>query len=80
MGKLCVDWGFCGDAENAPFDLERTAWTADEFAIEVLRAEGMNPMMIEGIGPDQSDWFKKIRARFVAEFGGSVSLCDFDSK
>ncbi len=80
MGKLCIEWGFCGNAEDAPFDRERAAWTADEFAVEVLRAEGMNPLVIEGIGLDQSEWFKKMRARFVAEFGHSVSVRDFEAE
>ena len=79
MGKLCIEWGFCGDAKRAPFDHKRGAWTAEEFALEVLRAEGMDPLIIEGIGPAQSDWFKRIRDRFIAEFGASVSLRDFES-
>jgi hypothetical protein len=78
LGKLCIEWGFCGDHRHAPFDHKRGAWTAEEFALEVLRAEGMNPLMIEGIGPSQSDWFKKIRARFVDEFGGSIRVDDFE--
>lgn len=77
LGKLCAEWGFCGSARDAPFDRQRSAWTADEFAIEVLRAEGMNPLLIEGIGPDQSEWFKKIRVRFLSEFGVAVSVDDF---
>jgi hypothetical protein len=79
LGKLCVEWGFCGGAD-APFDRTCGAWTADEFALEVLRAEGEAPLMIEGIGPSQSPWFKKIRARFVSEFGVSVCVRDFESK
>ena len=79
LGKLCVEWGFCGNSKDASFDGARASWTADEFATEVLRAEGMNPLMIEGVGPDQSDWFKKIRARFVSEFGASVGVGDFES-
>ena len=80
LGKLCIEWGFCGDARQAPFDHRRAAWAADEFALEVLRAEGMNPLEIEGVGPSQSDWFKRIRARFVAELGNSVSVHDFESE
>lgn len=80
LGKLCIEWGFCGDARHAPFDHGRATWTADEFAMEVLRAEGMNPLEIEGIGPSQSDWFKRIRARFVAEFGNSVSVHDYEAE
>jgi hypothetical protein len=78
LTKLCIEWGFCGNANDAPFDHTRASWTADDFAFEVLRAEGMNPLVIEGIGPFQSDWFKKIRKRFVSEFGQSVCLKDFD--
>jgi hypothetical protein len=74
---LCVDFGFCGDSHHAPFDLSRTSWTADDFAVEVLRAEGMNPLHIEGIGPSQSDYFKLIRDQFVARFGASISVEDF---
>lgn len=80
LGKFCIEWGFCGDYRHAPFDQKRDAWTAEEFALEVLRAEGMNPLVIEGIGPSQSPWFKKIRGRFVAEFGASVSVRDFESE
>lgn len=78
LSELCIEWGFCGDAKHARFDRKRGSWTAEQFAFEVLRAEGMDPMIIEGIGPSQSEWFKKIRSRFVAEFGASVRVSDFE--
>lgn len=78
LGKLCIEWGFSGDAKEPPFDHRRSAWTAEEFALEVLRAEGMKPLIVEGIGPSQSEWFKKIHARFSAEFGGSIGVGDFE--
>lgn len=75
-----MEWGFCGNAKDAPFDHTPGAWTADEFALEILRAEGMDPLIVEGVGPSQSEWFKRIRARFIAEFGPSVCVCDFESE
>jgi hypothetical protein len=77
LGKLCVEWGFCGNAKDEPFDRARTSWTAEEFAFEVLRAEGMDPLMIEGVGPSQSEYFKMIRARFSEDFGPAISVEDF---
>lgn len=44
----------------------------------MLRAEGIDPLVIEGIGPSQSEWFKLIRKRFVATFGQSVCVADFE--
>jgi hypothetical protein len=37
----------------------------------------MNPLIIEGIGPSQSEYFKLIRDRFMAQFGASISVEDF---
>jgi hypothetical protein len=79
-GSCVLKSGFCGDAKHAPFDDKRGAWTADEFALEVLRAEGMDPLMVEGIGTSQSDYFRMIRARFVSEFGATVSVRDFEAQ
>jgi hypothetical protein len=77
LTRLCIDCGFCGDARQAPFDRSRTSWTADEFAFEVLRAEGMDPLWIEGVGPSQSEFFKMIRDQFSSRFGASISVEDF---
>jgi hypothetical protein len=67
---MCVVFGFCGSATEAPFDSSRLSWTADDFAREVLRAEG--------IGPLETDYFKVIRREFTDRFGASVSVQDFD--
>jgi hypothetical protein len=44
----------------------------------VLRAEGMEPLIIEGIGVSQSEYFKIIRGAFVKHFGASVCVPDFE--
>lgn len=65
LGKLCVEWGFC----IAPVDAERIArskhLTADQFATDVLIAEGMQP-------EKEKQWRKKIRDRFIVVFGSEV--------
>ncbi len=64
---LCVEWGFCGDA---PVDLARESWSADEFAEAILRAEGMGEL--------ETHYRKKIRDEFIRRFGSSLSLSDFE--
>lgn len=65
LGELCVEWGFC----IPPADAERIArskhLTTDQFAVEVLVAEGMHPEY-------EKQWRKKMRDRFVAVFGHEV--------
>lgn len=62
---------------HAPFDTKRGSWTAEEFAFEVLRAEGMEPLMIEGIGVSQSEYFNVIRDFFVKQHGAAIRVTDF---
>jgi hypothetical protein len=61
LHDLCVDWGLC----IPPVDQERIAHrktvTAREFAIEVLRAEGLDPEC-------ERQWVRKIAGRFVQHF------------
>ena len=70
LRELCVDWGFC----IPPADADRIAGSerleADEFAAEVLRAEGMVPEY-------EAKWFRRIKRRFTDRFGISVSVEDF---
>jgi len=70
LGDLCVDWGFC----IPPADADRIARSkrleADEFAAEVLRAEGM-------FSEYETKWFPRIKQRFIERFGSSVSVEDF---
>jgi len=71
LGELCVGLGFCGTPDAAPFDHKREAWTADEFAREILRAEG-------GGGGFEEKWFKPLRKEFVARFGLELRVADFE--
>jgi hypothetical protein len=67
---LCVDWGFC----IPPADADRIARSkrlqAREFAIEVLRAEGMWPAY-------EAKWSRRIEQRFEERFGSSISVDNF---
>jgi hypothetical protein len=73
-----VDLGFCGSSRFAPFDASRQCWSAGEFAFEVLRAEGMAAIVVEGVGPLKSEYFKLIRTRFVKHFSETVNVKDFE--
>lgn len=70
LDDLCSNGGFCGDGRYAPFDRDCLSWTAEEFAREVLRAEGMDPT---------DGWAKQLREIFTARFGGSLCVADFES-
>lgn len=61
---LCVEWGFCIPSAEADRIARRKSLTAQEFAHEVLRAEGLNPEY-------ERQWVRKIAARFVEHFGTS---------
>jgi hypothetical protein len=78
LGDVCVQLGFCGSSGFAPFDATRESWSADEFAFEVLRAEGMAAIVVEGVGPLKPEYFDLIRALFVKHFGAFVSVRDFE--
>ncbi len=65
---LCVEWGFC----LSPADVHRIATVeclkANDFAREVLLAEGMDPDY-------EVQWCQKIKRRFIDELGGSSGPC-----
>jgi hypothetical protein len=66
LSKLCLEWGFC----IPPDDVDRIACsqrlTADEFAAEVLKAEGFNPDY-------EVRWYRWIKRRFIETFGNVAS-------
>ncbi len=66
---LCTEWGFCGTAGISPVDYARESWSADEFAREVLRAEG--------IGDLETEYRRKIREEFQRRYGDRLSVADF---
>jgi hypothetical protein len=67
LTALCVEWGFC----IPPDDFDRIAssqhLTADEFATEVLKAEGFDHPEYE------LRWHRKIKRRFIDRFGEAAS-------
>lgn len=72
LGVLCVEWGFClppADARRLA-NLDRV--TAEEFAKQLLEAEGMNA--------DSSPWFQRIAKRFSKLFGNEVVASSYQSR
>ncbi|NEO87456.1 MAG: hypothetical protein F6J87_24825 [Spirulina sp. SIO3F2] len=61
---LCLDWGFCIQPEDAEKIYRQTTLTADEFALAVVKFEGMNPEY-------DHKWVRKIAAKFRERFGNS---------
>lgn len=62
LADLCVKWGFCippNDWENIS---KAKAYTKEQFATDVVVAEGMTPEY-------DSLWVKKIAERFRERFG-----------
>lgn len=68
LDALCVEWGFCIPPGDADRIATSSVLTADDFAKEVLKAEGM---YLE----QHTEWYGKIRQRFIDRFGESVSKC-----
>ena len=69
LGDLCREWGFCNRLTAADVVAQRTALSDMEFAYAVLRAEKMNLEY-------KPDWVRRIREKFVARFGASISLIE----
>ncbi len=67
LSELCVNEGFCIDSESANKLKMSKHLKADEFACEILIAEGMDINM-------EVKWRREIRNKFIAHFGSdSVS-------
>jgi hypothetical protein len=66
LSELCIEWGFCIPPADATRIIKRTHITADEFAAEVLRAEGMAPER-------EQTWVRRIKHRFTDRFGSVAS-------
>ena len=62
LHDLFVDCGFCISPQYAERISEADYWEADDFACQVLAAEGMNPEY-------EKQWRCKIRNRFAEKFG-----------
>ncbi len=59
---LCVNWGFCIPPVRAEELRKLTYLSAEEFAINVVEAEGMNPEY-------ESKWVRRIANKFRERFG-----------
>ena len=59
---LCVIWGFCIPPNRAEEISKMSHWSAKEFAISVVEAEGMNPEY-------EQEWVRKIAEKFRERFG-----------
>lgn len=60
LGDLCVKWGFCiSDYDRIT---KSEYYSAEQFAEDVIRAEGMNP-------EHELKWMRRIAERFRERFG-----------
>lgn len=59
---LCVKWGFCIPSDDFERISKMEYYHAQDFAIDVVTAEGMEAY------PD-SGWVKSIAERFIVRFG-----------
>jgi hypothetical protein len=62
LADLCVKWGFCIPPDDWKIISKAEAYTKEQFAEDVVSAEGMNP-------EHDARWVKKIAERFRERFG-----------
>ena len=67
LDDLCVEWGFCIPSDDAARIAASNILDADEFAVAVLRAEGMVPEY-------EKKWRHLIKERFKERFGTSPAV------
>ena len=65
---LCVEWGFCLPPDDAQKIAQSQIWSADEFALAVLRAEGFP------VPESEKKWRRRLRQRFRDVFGEEMSV------
>ena len=64
---LCVIWGFCIPPIRAEEICKMSHWSAKEFALSVVEAEGMNPEY-------EQEWVRGIAEKFRERFGAEEIL------
>lgn len=62
LTDLCVKWGFCIPPDSYDQISKTSYYHADDFALDVLDAEGIDTKF-------GSEWVKKISNRFKIRFG-----------
>lgn len=60
LSDLCVKWGFCIPGRNFEQIAKKDYYHADDFAMDVVEAEGMDK---------DSEWVNRIAQRFRERFG-----------
>ncbi len=63
---LCVEWGFCLTPESYQSIATTHAFTPEEFAEAILRAEGKDPAAHEA-------WMNRLSGRFREHFSTQAS-------
>ena len=66
LGCLCTEWGFCIPPADADRIATSASLSANDFAVAVLSAEGMN-------AEHELQWRRRITQRFEGIFGASVA-------
>lgn len=64
LDRLCIEWGFCIPADAYSCIATKHHMEANEFAMEMLCAEGMIP-------EHETKWLRRIKQRFIEHFGTS---------
>jgi hypothetical protein len=67
LADLCREWGFCSRLSAADLVAAGSVLNDVEFAHAVLRAEKMHSEY-------ELTWVRRIRKKFSARFGSSISL------
>lgn len=62
LADLCTKWGFCIPPDDFESITKQTYYHAEDFAIDVVEAEGME-------AHPHSQWVKRIAERFKIRFG-----------
>lgn len=68
LDSLCLDLGFCIPPDDKKRIIDVKDWKADDFACQVIKAEGMNPDY-------EKQWRKKISIRFIEHLGANAYVC-----
>jgi hypothetical protein len=73
LNDLCVEVGFCVSADKRRTISTRARISANEFAVAVLEAEGLQPKY-------EKLWLRRISARFTERFGrGVLNAAEFQA-
>ena len=65
LKDICVDLGFCIPPNDQLEIMSADSWNADDFACQILKAEGMNPEY-------EKQWRREIREKFIKTLGSET--------